>query len=120
MSEHVQIVRDYIALRNYLARSNPQPNMTFEIIFIINNSSLMATNNITGALVELAKIQPHFFNLYLPHSGNFFEQYSISVIKFINRNLNVNELNKIESQIVNLAEQHRKNLNLERAYEPGS
>ncbi len=37
MSDHAQIVRNYVELRNYLAKSNPQPDMEFEIHFKIRN-----------------------------------------------------------------------------------
>jgi len=118
MSEHSQIVREYVELRNYLAQSNPEPNMPFEVHFKIIGNALVAFNTVTKTPVEMAKIQPQFFHLYSPHYGLRFEKYSFSLITFINTRLKKDEIAYIKRDIVSLAGQHRKSLGLKEKYEP--
>lgn len=118
MSEHSEIVRSYIELRNYLAQSNPQPNMEFEVNFKIEGTSLFAFNTISKAKTELAKIQPNFFRLYSPPSGVRFEPYSFSLMSFLNKRINLNGPTPVKDQIVSLAQIHKRSLALKKAYEP--
>ncbi|WP_413612870.1 hypothetical protein [Bdellovibrio sp. HCB-110] len=118
MSEHSEVVRDYVELRNYLARSNPQPNMEFEINFKIENGSLLAFNTLSKAKVELARVRPHSVNLYLPYYGVMFEKYAVSLIRYVNSQQNMeNSVNAI-TEIIKLANHHKKSLGLREAYEP--
>ncbi len=78
----------------------------------------MAFNTLTKAKVELARIQPNFFNLYLPHYGYLFENYSKDLVIFVNNNLNSKEFTDIKARIVELAHKHKRSLNLGNAYEP--
>lgn len=117
MSAHSEIVRSYIELRNYLAKSNPQPNMEFEIKFKIIKQSLMAFNTQSGAVVEVAKVRPNFPGVFVPHYGCMFERYSTDLIKYINENL-LKESKEPNGEIVSLASRHKSSLNLKKAYEP--
>lgn len=92
--------------------------MEFEIHFKVERASLMAFNTCSKAKVELARIQPHFFNLYLPHYGYLFEYYSSDLVLFINRNLNNTDFKDVNGRIVELAHRHKRSLNLGNAYEP--
>lgn len=119
MSAHSEIVRDYVELRNYLAQSHPQPNMEFEVHFEIRSGCLLAVSSLTQAGVEVAKVQPKFFQLFIPHYGLRFEKYSLDLIKYINENFaKVKTRKKPMRRIVLLALKHRKSLNLKRGYEP--
>ncbi len=69
MSEHSEIVHEYIKLRNFLAISHPHANMKFDIGFIIKEGSLLAFSSVSKSSIEIAKIQPEFFYLYIPHYG---------------------------------------------------
>lgn len=65
MSEHSEVVRDYVALRNYLAKNNPKPNTEFEVDFRVERGTLLAINSLTGAKIELAQIHPRYTRLYI-------------------------------------------------------
>lgn len=120
MSEHSEVVRDYVELRNYLARSNPQPNMEFEINFKIENGSLLAFNTLTKAKVELARVRPRLFGIFLPHYGTMFEKYSASLIKYVNSHLDMENSQDTTEDVIKLAHKHKKSLSLREAYEPNS
>lgn len=119
MKEHSEVVRDYIELRNYLARSNPRPNMEFEIQFKVENGSLMAFNSLSKAKVELARIRSGGYpGIFLPHYGSLFEIYSASLIDYVNEHLVGVVQIEMENEVVRLASVHKGSLNLAKAYEP--
>lgn len=119
MSAHSEIVRDYIELRNFLAQSHPQANMKFEIHFKIQSGSLLAFSSISKASVELAKIQPGFYRLFIPHYEVRFEYYALSLVRYINKHFKM-PANTLEAPgtILSLSYKHRKNLDLKNSYEP--
>ncbi len=117
MSAHSEIVRSYIELRNYLAKSNPQPNMKFEVNFKVLNQSLMAFNTVTGASIEVAKIRPNFPGVFMPHYGCIFERYATDLIRYINMGL-LKNVNQSNDEILSLSLKHKDSLNLNKAYEP--
>ena len=118
MSGHPEIAREYVELRNFLAQSNPAPNMAFEVKFELVGSSLMAKNSVSGAFVEVAKLQPIYTQLFMPHYGVRFEIYSSSLIKFVNKALR-NELPEFrKGLLLGLTEKHRNSLGFKPGYEP--
>jgi|GEM_PF-5233503 hypothetical protein len=114
MSEHAEVVRDYVALRNFLARSNPKPNMPFEIKFVIEGNILLASNSITLSKTQLAKLEPLVPRLLVIE--NQFSSYTRDLTEYANRYLNRSTLDK--SDIIELAITHRKSLGLNYGYEP--
>ena len=114
MSEHAEVVRDYVALRNFLARSNPKPNMPFEIEFAIEGNVLLAKNSVTQSKTQLAK-----FEIRTPRLvaiDNQFLFYARDLVEFANKYITGSTLDK--SEIIRLAMIHRKGLGLKYGYEP--
>jgi hypothetical protein len=120
MSDHSEIVHDYIELRNFLATSHPQANVKFDIGFIVIEGRLFAFSSVSKCRVEIARIQPEFFYLYTPSYGLRFEKYSDNLIKSINDELE-KELERDKDayeQIIFLSHQHKRTLDLKMGYEP--
>lgn len=117
MSAHSEIVRSYIELRNYLAKSNPQANMEFEIHFKISNSALLAFSSQSKASVELAKVRPTYPGIFMPHYGCPFHEYATDLIQYVNKHLR-KEPTDTNTEILKLTVSHKSSLNLRRAYEP--
>lgn len=117
MSAHSEIVRSYIELRNYLAKSNPQANMEFEIHFKISNSALLAFSSQSKASVELAKVRPTYPGIFMPHYGCPFHEYATDLIQYVNKHLS-KEPTDTNMEIIKLTVSHKSSLNLRRAYEP--
>lgn len=122
MSEHSEIVRDYIELRNFLAVSHPRPNMHFDVGFVIENKSLLAFSSASKSSIEVAKIQPQYFRLYLPHYDLRFGHYCESLTRFVNSHYKTPTENSKSSleRIIFFAHQHKRSLDLKVAYEPKS
>lgn len=118
MSAHSEIIRDYIELRNFLAQSHPQPNMNFEVAFEIRHGQLLAISSISHGSIEICRIQPHFWRLYIPHHGVRFETFSMALINFVNLRSKNCEPKGIQKSILSLATQFKNNLDLKAGYEP--
>ena len=118
MPSHPEVVHAYIELRNILAKSHPQPNMKFETGFLLAEKSLLIFSSVSKKSLEIARIQPHYFHLFIPHFSVFGEAYTLSLLKYVNRRLKFESEKEAREQIINLCYQHRKTLGLGPAYEP--
>jgi hypothetical protein len=117
MSEHSEIVREYVEIRNLLGRSNPEPNMKFKIIFVIENNALYMVNKLSQYKLEVARVQPIFIRVYVPHYGYSYENFSRGLARFINNRMDLKEKDKKARALV-LAYNFKETLDLNAGYEP--
>lgn len=117
MPSQPEVAQAYTELRNILAKSHPQPNMRFEIGFLLAEKSLLIFSSVSKKSLEIAKIQPHYFNLFIPHFCAFGEAYAFSLLKYVNRRLSFESEKEAREQIIYLCHQHRKTLGLGPKYD---